>query len=94
MDENSMDPIEEGGKLVGIMNRTPSGRGDYKIYFDKLFVPGDAQVKNVELTTADNGSFTVLVGFSDNTEGWFVVKRVNDQFRIVALPMIAGKYNY
>jgi hypothetical protein len=46
------------------------------------------------MTAADGGGFIVPVSFSDGTEGWFVVARAGEEYRIVSLPTVPGRFHY
>jgi hypothetical protein len=84
----------EGGKEVGMEHISASGRGRYFLPFDTLIPPGKATLGSVEMTSADGGGFIVPVTFADKTEGWFVVGRAGEEYRITSLPTVPGRFHY
>lgn len=95
VDPGSYQPYREGGKLVGLEHvDNTTGRGRYRVRFDELVPPGPVQLRPPQLTTSDQGGFVVPVRFADRTEGWFVVGRVRDGYRITGIPTVPGRFHY
>lgn len=95
VDPGSYQPYTEGGKPVGLEHvDNTTGRGRYRVRFDELIPAGHVAVRSAQLTTADQGGFVVPVRFADGTEGWFVVGRVRDGYRIVGIPTVPGRFHY
>jgi len=94
VDRGNFDPITEHGKTVGLIHRSPSGMGRYRVLFHELIPPGPVQVEAPQLTAADQGGFVVPVRFADRTDGWFVVARLGNAYRIVEVPTVRGRFHY
>jgi len=94
VDSNSYELYKENGKAVGLEHKDESGRGRYYVLFKEMIPPGRVQLGKVQLTSSDGGGFIVPIRFADRTEGWFVVGRTPEGYRIVSIPTVAGRFHY
>jgi hypothetical protein len=94
VDSKSYQPYKQDGKMVGLEHNDESGRGRYHVSFKEMIPPGRVELGKVQLTSSDRGGFIVPVRFADRTEGWFVVGRTPDGYRIVSIPTVAGRFHY
>jgi hypothetical protein len=94
VDPSSYQPYKENDQVVGLEHNDESGRGRYHVLFKELIPPGHVELGKVQLTSSDRGGFIVPVRFGDRTEGWFVVGRTQNGYRIVSLPTVPGRFHY
>lgn len=92
VDAESFEPLSQDNKVVGLQHKDPSGMGRYMLHFDKLIPAGEATVEAVKFQATNQGGFSVLVKFGDGKTGDFFVKRIEQDYKIVSLPIQAAQF--